>query len=735
MDFVILSLLIAVHAIISTESLDSGACKYTDDVCEFNLVIENTLTMMRGRDLVFPSNGKIYRFNETDLLTAQSVPPEEVVTADGYEIPRVVTVANGSLPGPPLIVYEGQTVVVNVINKLSSDGVTIHWHGVPQKDTPWMDGVAYITQCPIMPGQSFRYEFKATPKGTYWYHSHIGSQRGNGLFGAFVIRPRKPLEIPEHILTLTDWNHDGDAELSEMKQFHNDFKDRIPLQFPKAADDSYFAKLRFHSGLINGRGRFYDPKTDVHNGAPLSVFSVEPNKEYRFRIINAGMVFPFRFSVDNHTLVAIASDGYDFEPVVVDALDIFPGERFDVLLQTSNVIENYWIRARTLEIEYNHRTEAILHYVGASVGEEPVTAAKTCSENSSCHVLNCQAPQMPPNQHVRCLTFNDIMATNYSSNFLPLDAVDLFSNQTQQSNSTNAKHAICKEVFLNFAFPGTSWKPGSVNGRRFEFPSVSGLTQMDEIDSRLLCENADCGPDKVCTCFNSLTLDHDDIVQMVFLNMGNGKGWGHPVHMHGHSFEVLKTGYALLDQTGKIVAPNPDITCLGHKFGNETFCNSAKWTNSSWQNGNIPGLELQRPPIKDTIIVPSGGYVVVRIRADNPGLWIMHCHVELHSIYGMALVINESYANVPKSPPGFPECRSFSSSAASTSTRHKRSASHAVPVSSHHLDKSRSFIDVVDRRTFLWTITVLGCIALIQTGVLLYMCRSTKLKKAEKWTY
>ena len=50
---------------------------------------------------------------------------------DGYEGQRLVVVANGSLPGPDIIVYEGQRLIIHVKNKLHSEGVTIHWHGLP----------------------------------------------------------------------------------------------------------------------------------------------------------------------------------------------------------------------------------------------------------------------------------------------------------------------------------------------------------------------------------------------------------------------------------------------------------------------------------------------------------------------------------------------------------------------------------------------------------------------------
>lgn len=67
---------------------------------------------------------------------------------------------NGTLPGPPIVVYEGQTVVVHIRNTLLSNSATIHFHGLHQKDTSFFDGMPYITQCPIAAGQTFTHRFK-----------------------------------------------------------------------------------------------------------------------------------------------------------------------------------------------------------------------------------------------------------------------------------------------------------------------------------------------------------------------------------------------------------------------------------------------------------------------------------------------------------------------------------------------------------------------------------------------
>ena len=75
-------------------------------------------------------------------------------------IQRSVITVNNTIPGPPIIAFENQDLVVHVTNHLLSDAVTIHWHGLHQRGTPFMDGVAYVTQCPINAGQMFTYRFQ-----------------------------------------------------------------------------------------------------------------------------------------------------------------------------------------------------------------------------------------------------------------------------------------------------------------------------------------------------------------------------------------------------------------------------------------------------------------------------------------------------------------------------------------------------------------------------------------------
>ena len=221
-----------------------------------------------------------------------------------------------------------------------------------------------------------------------------------------------------------------------------------------------------------------------------------------------------------------------------------------------------------------------------------------------------------------------------------------------------------QEHFLNFAFPGDE-EPGAINGRKFEFPGVNSLYQSDEIDN-YDCSKHDCGEGKVCYCHYELNVPYDQTIQMVWVNKGSGAGWGHPIHMHGHSFYVVKMAYAPQNKTTGLIADtqfngslgeNQDINCSN--TNGLRFCNNATWANSEWSGDNLPGINTINPPRKDTLIIPTGGYAVIRIRTNNPGKWFLHCHVEEHMLDGMAMIINEASDRFPDPPPGFPICQNF----------------------------------------------------------------------------
>lgn len=138
---------------------------------------------------------------------------------------------------------------------------------------------------------------------------------------------------------------------------------------------------------------------------------------------------------------------------------------------------------------------------------------------------------------------------------------------------------------------------------------------------------------------------------MVLSNVGNGAVITHPVHIHGHTFEVLKIGFPSIPppySNDINFRQNEDILCNKQLPNKESQCNQATWRNYNWSLNyrNIPGINLHNPVRKDTVIVPYGGYTIIRFWATNPGVWFMHCHIDKHMVEGMAVMLNESFENL-----------------------------------------------------------------------------------------
>lgn len=135
---------------------------------------------------------------------------------------------NGQFPGPTIRAQVGDTIAVAVTNRLSTEGVVLHWHGIRQKGTPWADGTASISQCAINPGETFEYRFRVDKAGTYFYHAHYGMQRSAGLYGPLIVELEDGKREPFHYdgefnLLLSDWWHQS-SHLQELSLSSKPFR-------------------------------------------------------------------------------------------------------------------------------------------------------------------------------------------------------------------------------------------------------------------------------------------------------------------------------------------------------------------------------------------------------------------------------------------------------------------------------------------------------------------------------
>ncbi|CAH1271167.1 KLHL24 [Branchiostoma lanceolatum] len=422
------------------------------------------------------------------------VPMDEVITTDGVK--RNVITVNGMFPGPTIEVVEGAQVVVTITNKLLSEATSIHWHGMHMRGMPYMDGVSYVTQCPIMPRESFVYRFRAEPAGTHFYHSHHSTQREDGLFGALIVHKEKYSVMPSVPVILHDWYHVESTAywISNVFRLENGGDGEYELgayQRSFSHDGVKLSSRAFNSALINGRGRY------GNNKAPLSTFSVSPGGDVGFRIIHVGPDYPFRFSVDQHELTVTASDGFDMIPRIVHSVIIYPGESYDVTINGTLPPDLYWIRAETpraghctkcypydevkvVPDDVIQEVRAILAYQGVTADRDPTTTKRNCSEEKPCYVFNCPFAGYPENTNTRCISVADSQV--YSSE----DAEESKFTVKDDEESHNVKDLGVREIFLNFNFIIGS----SVNGRRFVGPTAP--LHQNNTEATVPCDEEQC---------------------------------------------------------------------------------------------------------------------------------------------------------------------------------------------------------------------------------------------------
>jgi FtsP/CotA-like multicopper oxidase with cupredoxin domain len=233
---------------------------------------------------------------------AQEILPGLFINGWGY---------NGSIPGPVIEAYPGESITVRVKNYLP-EGTSIHFHGVCVRNS--MDGVPFIEPTPIVEsGYFFDYHFKVpdTP-GTYMYYPHCNthSQARMGLGGAFIILdPNESGESGDYVYALQEFHVQGlvRRELSQGI-----------FELDTLSDTPNFYTLN---------GRCY-PHT-----SPVRVYAGE---RIRLRFINLGQeAHPMH--VHGHSLEIAACDGFPVcPPCRKHTLPILPGETYDTVLYADN---------------------------------------------------------------------------------------------------------------------------------------------------------------------------------------------------------------------------------------------------------------------------------------------------------------------------------------------------------------------------------------------------------------
>ncbi|KAJ9180632.1 hypothetical protein P3X46_008848 [Hevea brasiliensis] len=523
---------------------------------------------------------------------------------------QVITAVNGSLPGPTLRVRDGDTLVVHVFNK-SPYNLTIHWHGIFQKLSGWADGPNMVTQCPIIPGSSYTYKFKVIKQeGTLWWHAHVSTLRAT-VYGALIIRPRSGRSYPfpkpdkEVPILLGEW---WNANVIDVEN------EALATGGAPNISDAY---------TINGR------PGDLYPCSQKQTYKlkVEKGKTYMLRIINAALNNQLFFKIANHKMTVVAVDAAYTKPYVTDVVVTGPGMTTDVLLTADQPVGSYYMAASPYAsapgVQFdNTTTRGILFYEGSTAATPIMPLMPATNDTPTAHKFYSNLTGLAGGPHWVPVPrhIDEHMFVTVGLGLEPCGGNATCAGQNGQ----------------RFA--------ASMNNKSFQFPT--GLSMLQAFFFNVKGIYTPNFPDKPPVKFDYTNsnisndtsllftpkstsvkvLKYNSTVQIVLQNTALIGVENHPIHIHGFNFHVLAQG-----------------------FGNYDPVNDPKKFN------------LVNPQVRNTIGVPVGGWAVIRFRANNPGVWFVHCHLDVHLPWGLAtaFVVQNGPtpgSTLPPPPADLPKC-------------------------------------------------------------------------------
>ncbi|CAN9153179.1 unnamed protein product [Alternaria alternata] len=532
---------------------------------------EEDYILSSGWDFNAPPTTREYTWEVTD----------HILNPDGVYRPMILI--NGTFPGPLIECNEGDELVVHVRNQ-ATNATSIHWHGLYQNGTNWMDGTVGVTQCPIAPGHSFTYRFNVTGQtGTYWYHSHVSMQASDGLVGPLIIHARDGEEKME--LQKVPYEQDRVVLLSD---FYYDLSSDLLMQYlsPGSENDEPVPP----SALINGRN--VRDCADLPNrncsssGISNALFSLSRTSNTRLRILNVGAFAEFALQIDEHEFQVTEVDGTDVYPQSVHRLNINPAQRYSIVLTPPSEDGNkeaYWMRARMVthcfayeEPELQEEVRGILYY--------PTTDSETKD-------LVPKSKDWPEIIDVECRDLN-------TSTLEPVIAIAPPEIDTQYA------------LYLRSSFQIGDWRlsRGYLNDSSFRTNATSPI-----LNTMLSTRTVESSVHERILDTDTFDPLHQLIYQtqstrtitILIQNLDDGN---HPFHLHGYKFFVLAQGHGY-----------PPSSLLEPDYVGSH-------------------LNLTNPLRRDTASVEAYGWLLISFVADNPGMWAFHCHIGWHTEAGLMMV-------------------------------------------------------------------------------------------------
>jgi FtsP/CotA-like multicopper oxidase with cupredoxin domain len=488
---------------------------------------------------------------------------------------------NGTVPGPLIRLREGQDVLLRVHNKLDEES-SIHWHGllVPMQ----YDGVPGVSFPGIAARSTFEYRFPIVQAGTYWYHSHSGLQEQMGLYGPIVIDPAgaDPVEYDrEHVIVLSDHSElHGHAIYRKLKQqpgYFNYQKQTLAGQVAgrdqKASERREWGAMRMDPADVSDvTGSTYTYLVNGHGPEENWTALFQSGERVRLRFINASSMTTFNVRLPSLPMTVVQADGLNVRPIEVDEFQFGPAETYDVIVKPTG--------------------DRAFDLIGEAIDRSGLARATLAPRIG-------MAVPMPALRPRPLATMKDMGMGGMDHGGGHTGGMDMamrnFDNALQVAPGPGVQ-TISPAPVDRMGEPGQGLS--DVGHRVLVYRDLVALDRNPDVRApdRSIDIHLTGNMERYMWSFDGVKMSdaREPIAftkgERVRVNLINDTMMGHPIHLHGHFFEMV-TGHG------------------------------------------------DHSPRKHTVLVQPGGIATFDLTADAEGDWAFHCHMLYHMHAGMMRVV------------------------------------------------------------------------------------------------
>ena len=515
---------------------------------------------------------------------------QEKVNITGKEV--MAMTINGSIPGPTLEFTEGEYAVIYVENKMDVE-TSIHWHGLLLPN--FYDGVPYLTTPPIEPGHTLKYEFAIKQSGTYWYHGHTMLQEQVGVFGSFVIHPKKEkLKYDkELVLMLSDWTNEKPMSvLRNLKRGNEWYNYRKGTSTPLnqvIKRGAFGAQMNFWKQRMEGAdiADIYYPAFLINGKESIDYSEFKPGEKVRLRIIDGGASTSFWMTFGGGDSVLVSADGLDIVPVKKNKTFIAIAEAYDYIVTIS---ENG-------KIEFKITAQDGSGTASVFLGKGKILKAPEVMQPDKIGMMMKMA-KMDMKMGAHALKYRPKkderyeMKKEYGMQMSDGEMVDMKKEDSGSVTMNTPKETSTKKEKSMKMDTKENTSPYT-----YDYLKSPEKTNFDkDIPVKEILLNLTGNMQRYIWSMNGVPLSETDKIkikgnQVTRITLNNLTMMHHPMHLHGHFFRVLN------------------------------------------KNGEYS-------PLKHTVNVPPMESVTIEFYGNEYGDWFFHCHILYHMMGGMARVIS-----------------------------------------------------------------------------------------------